>query len=169
MHESSPLKTPPDRPFVGHISSCVSDPALPVVDAATLPLTFQLAPTFLRINVQPPGRDVFSACLDTGSSVLLSPRPHCNSSNTTSCQATWSFGQPALQLRFKVAPCLFFWCPVRLKPKLAYTCGVTSSSTSPLVLFSEWISFSGTASFTTLLKASSPSNPVVSAPRPSRE
>ncbi|SOV01985.1 uncharacterized protein UDID_18850 [Ustilago sp. UG-2017a] len=60
--EPSPLKVPPDWPFVGHIS----EPAVRVIDTASLPLTFHL-----RINVKPLDREPFSACLDTSSSVLL--------------------------------------------------------------------------------------------------
>ncbi|SOV01352.1 uncharacterized protein UDID_17636 [Ustilago sp. UG-2017a] len=42
-----------------------------VPDAASLPRTFQLAPTYLRISVKPADGDQFLACLDTGSSVSL--------------------------------------------------------------------------------------------------
>ncbi|SYW75444.1 related to TATA-box-binding factor TBP [Ustilago bromivora] len=58
---------PPERPFAGHTTAQI---AL-IIDAASLPLTFQLSPTYLRINVRPPEGDLFSACLDTGSSVSL--------------------------------------------------------------------------------------------------
>lgn len=58
---------PPDRPFVGHIAKT----AAPIIDAASLPLTFQLALTYLRIDVKPPDGDRFSTCLDTDSSVSL--------------------------------------------------------------------------------------------------
>lgn len=52
---------------MGHVAPT----SQPVIDAVSLPSLFQLAPTYLRVEVCPPDGELFDACLDTGSAISL--------------------------------------------------------------------------------------------------